>query len=112
MAKAVGRLFWLFGEPGGGTVTKTRKTGQWRATGRWGPKSEIRDPKRQAENDLAVSMQLAIEFPLTLTLSPEERELLSAVWGCFLNGDSFPAPPMVSLFHGERAGVRGNGSSN
>ena len=45
-------------------------------------------------------MQLATEFPLTLTLSPEERELYSTVWGYYLNGDSFPAPPMVSLSHG------------
>jgi hypothetical protein len=28
-------------------------------------------------------MQLGIEFPLTLTLSPEERKSLSGVWGLF-----------------------------
>ena len=56
-------------------------------------------------------MQLAVEFPLTLTLSPKERESLWAIWGCSLNSEPFPAPPMVSLSYGERAGVRGNGPS-
>jgi hypothetical protein len=51
-------------------------------------------------------MLLAIKFPLTLTLSPEERELPSAVSRYSSNGDPFPAPPMVSLSRGVRAGVR------
>jgi len=50
-------------------------------------------------------MQLAIEFPLTLTLSPEERESLSAIWEYSQDRELFPAPSMVSLSRGERAGV-------
>jgi hypothetical protein len=56
-------------------------------------------------------MQLDIEFPLTLTLSPEERESLSDIWEYPYDRVLFPAPPMVSLSRGERAGVRGNESS-
>jgi hypothetical protein len=57
-----------------------------------------------------VSMQSAIQFPLTLTLSPEERESLSAIEEYSYVRALFPAPPMVSLSSGERVGVRGNGS--
>jgi len=47
---------------------------------------------------LAVSMQLHGLFPLTLALSPGERELLSAGRDLSLNGEPFPAqaamPPL------------------
>ena len=52
-------------------------------------------------------MQLTIEFPLTLTLSPEERESLSAIWEYSHDQEPFPAPPMGSLSRGERAGGEG-----
>jgi len=56
-------------------------------------------------------MQSGVEFPLTLALSPEEREYLSAGRDRSLNGELFPALRTISLSSGERAGVRGNGPS-
>ena len=34
-------------------------------------------------------------FPLTLTLSPREREQLSSTWEYSLDSEHFPALPMV-----------------
>jgi hypothetical protein len=40
-------------------------------------------------------MQSGALFPLTLTLSPGERERPSTAWDCSLNGEHFPALPIV-----------------
>ena len=50
-------------------------------------------------------MQLALEFPLTLTLSPEERESLSAILEYSHDRELFPAPPDgLPLLWGEGRG--------
>ena len=47
-------------------------------------------------------MQLGTAFPLTLTLSPRERELLSPTWEYSLNSEHFPAlPRLLPLPEGE-----------
>ena len=60
---------------------------------------------------LAVSMPLKVLFPLTLTLSPEEREFAKPVCEHSPDGGPFPVRPNWLPLLGERVGVRGNGSS-
>ena len=51
---------------------------------------------------LAVFMQSGALFPLTLTLSPRERELISTAWEYSLTSEHFPALQMVlPLLEGE-----------
>ena len=50
-------------------------------------------------------------FPLTLTLSPGERQQYLAVCNYSLAKGLLPAAVTVSLSHRERAGVRGNAIS-
>ena len=56
-------------------------------------------------------MQSGAQFPLTLTLSPREREQLSGVSEYSLTDRLFPAARTVSLSLRERAGVRGKATS-
>ena len=56
-------------------------------------------------------MQLSVQFPLTLTLSPEERESAAPVCEHSLDGEPFPVRRNWLPLLGERVGVRGNGSS-
>ena len=47
-------------------------------------------------------MQSGAQFPLTLTLSPGEREMLSPAWEYSLNSEHFPAlPRLLPLPEGE-----------
>jgi hypothetical protein len=54
-------------------------------------------------------MQLNVLFPLTLTLSPEERESATPVCEHSLSGEPFPVGRNALPLLGERVGVRGNG---
>jgi hypothetical protein len=55
-------------------------------------------------------MQLSVQFPLTLTLSPKERESATPVCEYSLDGEPFPMRRNRLPLLGERGGVRGNGS--
>jgi hypothetical protein len=56
-------------------------------------------------------MQFNRPFPLTLTLSPRERESVTPVSEGSLNGELFPVRRNALPLLGERVGARGNGGS-
>jgi hypothetical protein len=56
-------------------------------------------------------MELSVQFPLTLTLSPEERESAAPLCEHSLDGELFPERRSRLPLLGERVRVRGNGSS-
>ena len=56
-------------------------------------------------------MQLSVQFPLTLTLSPEERESATPACAHSLNGGPLPVRRIWLPLLGERVGVRWNGST-